>query len=144
MFLKQYFYVLIASVNLMTRKLKPILTTVIVTLVVFMAGKYILDSLFGDMCENEIVHKVSSPRGEKVACIFSRDCDATTGFSHQLSILDKDDKFPNKSGNTFSTNKNFSIVWVGEKKLQVIYDKESETYEMDKRVNGIRIEYVGK
>ncbi|MFJ8258625.1 hypothetical protein ACIQ4Z_15430 [Peribacillus asahii] len=128
----------------MIKKLKPILTTAIVILVVFMAGKYLLDTLFGDMCGNEIVHTVPSPSDEKVAYIFSRDCGATTGFSPQLSILDKDDKFPNKSGNTFRTNKNFSIVWVGEKKLQVIYDKESETYEMDKRVNGIGIDYVGK
>ena len=32
---------------------------------------------------------------------------------------------------------------VDEKNLKVIYDKSSETSEMDKKVNGIRIEYVG-
>jgi hypothetical protein len=128
----------------MTNKLKPILITIIVIFVVFMAGKYLLDTLFGYMCRNEIVQTVPSPSGEKVAYIFTRDCGATTGFSPQLSILDNDDKFPNKSGNTFRSDKKFSIGWVGEKKLQVIYDKKSGIFEIDKRVNGIRIEYVGK
>lgn len=125
-------------------KLKLILIIIIVILVVFMAGKYVLDTLFGDMCGNDIVQKVPSPDGEKVAYIFTRDCGATTGFSPQLSILDKNDKFLNKFGNTFRSDKNFSIDWLDEKKLQVIYDKKSKTYEMDKRVNGIKIEYIGK
>lgn len=128
----------------MKNKLKPILITVIVILVVYMAGKYVLDTLFGDMCGNDIVQKIPSPSGKKVAYIFTRDCGATTGFSPQLSILDKGDKFPNKSGNTFRSDKNFSIRWMDDKRLQVIYDKKSKTYEMDKRVNGIRVEYVGK
>lgn len=29
-------------------------------------------------------------------------------------------------------------------KLQVIFEKKSETYEMDRSVNGIEIDYVGK
>ncbi|MGN7300450.1 hypothetical protein ACTHPV_25175 [Ferdinandcohnia sp. SAFN-114] len=34
--------------------------------------------------------------------------------------------------------------WLDEKNLKVIYDKSSETYEMDKKVNDIEIDYVGK
>ncbi|WP_078410760.1 hypothetical protein [Priestia abyssalis] len=128
----------------MKNKLKPILVTVIVIFAVYMTGKYVLDSLFGDMCGNEVVQKVPSPSGKKVAYIFTRDCGATTGFAPQLSILDKGDKFQNKSGNTFRSDKDFSIGWIDDKRLQVIYDKKSNTYEMDKRVNGIKVEYVGK
>ncbi|WP_078410745.1 hypothetical protein [Priestia abyssalis] len=128
----------------MKNKLKPILITAIIIFVVYMAGKYVLDTLFGDMCGNDIVQKVPSPGGKKVAYIFTRDCGATTGFSPQLSILDKGDKFPNESGNTFRSDKSFSIGWIDDKKLQVIYDKKSETYEMDKRVNSVKVEYVGK
>lgn len=128
----------------MKNKLKPILITVIAILVVYMAGKYVLDTLFGDMCGNDIVQKVPSPSDKKVAYIFTRDCGATTSFSPQLSILDKEDKFPNKSGNTFRSDKKFTIVWIDEKKLKVIYDEKSETYKMDRRVNGVRVEYVGK
>ncbi|MEH7743503.1 hypothetical protein V7659_00355 [Neobacillus drentensis] len=128
----------------MKNKLKPILITIITILAVFMTGKYVLDTLFGDMCGNDIVQNVPSPNGKKVAYIFTRDCGATTGFSPQLSILDKDDKFPNKSGNTFRSDEKFTIGWIDEKKLQVFYDKKSETYKMDRSVNGVRVEYVGK
>lgn len=123
---------------------KPILITIITILAVFMVGKYLLDTLFGDMRGNDIVQKVPSPSGENVAYVFERSCGATTGFSPQLSILDKDADFPNESGNTFRSDKDFSIEWINEKNLKVIYDKSSETYEMDKKVNGIEIDYVGK
>ncbi|MBT2733501.1 hypothetical protein [Bacillus sp. ISL-7] len=128
----------------MKNKVKPILITIITILAVFMVGKYVLDTLFGDMCGNDIVQKVPSPSGENVAYVFKRSCGATTGFSPQLSILDKDDDFQNESGNTFRSDKDFSIEWLDEKNLKVIYDKSSETYEMDKKVNGIEIDYVGK
>jgi hypothetical protein len=128
----------------MKSKVKPILITIITILAVFMVGKYVFNILFGDMCGNDIVQKVPSPSGENVAYVFERSCGATTGFSPQLSILDKDDDFQNESGNTFRSDKDFSIEWINVKNLKVIYDKSSETSEMDKKVNGVRIEYVGK
>ena len=130
--------------NKMKNKMKPILITIIIILGVFIAGKYVLDSLFGDLCGNEIVQKVSSPSDEKMAYIFTRDCGATTSSSLQLSILDKGDDFQNESGNTFRSDKDYSIEWVDEKHLKVIYDKTSETYEKDTKVNGIKIEYISK
>jgi hypothetical protein len=128
----------------MTKSFKTILMTIIIILIVFMAGKYLLDFLFEDMCGNDIKQKIPSPNGEKVAYVFERSCGATTGFSPQLSVLDKDDDFQNESGNTFRSDKDFSIEWIDEKNLKVIYDKSSETYETDKKVNGVRIKYVGK
>lgn len=128
----------------MTKRFKTILMTIIIILFVFMAGEYLLDFLFEDMCGNDIKQKIFSPSDEKVAYVFERSCGATTGFSPQLSILDKDDDFQNESGNTFRSDKDFSIEWIDEKNLKVIYDKSSETSEMDKKVNGVRIEYVGK
>ena len=123
---------------------KPILLTIISILAVVIVSNFVLDTLFGDMCGNDILQKVPSPSGENVAYVFERSCGATTGFSPQLSILDKDDDFQNESGNTFRSDEDFSIEWLDEKSLKVIYDKSSETYEMDKKVNGIEIEYVGK
>jgi hypothetical protein len=128
----------------MTKRFKTILMTIIIILIVFMAGKYLFDFLFEDMCGNDIKQKISSPNGEKVAYVFERSCGATTGFSPQLSVLDKDDDFQNESGNTFRSDKDFSIEWIDEKNLKVIYDKSSETYETDKKVNEVRIKYVGK
>src|SRR4051794_28607649 len=128
----------------MTKRFKTILITIIIILILFMAGKYLLDFLFEDMCGNDIKQKIPSPNGENVAYVFERSCGATTGFSPQLSVLDEDDDFQNESGNTFRSDKDFSIEWIDEKNLKVIYDKSSETSEMDKKVNGVRIEYVGK
>ena len=128
----------------MTKRFKTILMTIIILLIVFMTGKYLLDFLFEDMCGNDIKQKIPSPSGEKVAYVFERSCGATTGFSPQLSILNNENEFQNESGNTFRSDKEFSIEWLGEKNLKVNYDKSSETSEMDKRVNGIKVEYVGE
>ncbi|WP_026575582.1 hypothetical protein [Bacillus sp. UNC438CL73TsuS30] len=128
----------------MRNKLKPIIISIIFIIAVYFAGKYALDAFFGDMCGNEIKQKMPSPNSENVAYIFERNCGATTGLSPQLSILKKDEKFQNESGNTFGSDKEFSIEWLNDKNLNVIYDKSSETYKMDKKVNGIRIYYLGK
>lgn len=96
------------------------------------------------MCGNEIIQKVSSPNGEKVAYLFTRDCGATTSSSPQLSILNKNENLQNKSGNTFRSNKDFSIRWLSNMNLQVNYEKNSEIYEMDKSVNEIEIDYIVK
>ena len=132
------------KVSLMKNVVKPILLTIIIILAIFIVGNYVLDTLFGDICGNDILQKVPSPSRENVAYVFERSCGATTGFSPQLSILDKDDDFQNESGNTFRSDKDFSIEWVDEKSLKVIYDKSSQTYEMDKKVNGINVNYVRK
>lgn len=127
----------------MTKRLK-LLMTIIIILIAFLAGKYLLDFLFEDMCGNDIKQKISSPNGEKVAYLFERSCGATTGFSPQLSVLDKNADFQNEPGNTFRSDKDFSIEWIDEKNLKVIYDKSIKTFEMDKKVNGVRIKYIGK
>jgi hypothetical protein len=104
----------------MKNKVKPLMITIITILAVFMAGKYVLNTFFGDMCGNENVQKVPSPNGEKVAYIFTRDCGATTSPSPKLSILNKDENLPNKSGNTFKSDNEFSIGWLSNIKLQLI------------------------
>ena len=128
----------------MKSKVKLILITIIIILVVLLAGKYVLNALFGDMCGNDIVQKVTSPDGEKLAYIFTRECGATTSPSTQLSILNKGENLSNESGNTFRSDKIFSIKWLSNKILQVIYEKNSVTYEMDRSVDGIEVDYVEK
>ncbi len=130
--------------DLMRNKLKAYLIAIIIILALFIAGKFALDAIFGDMCGNDIKQKIHSPNGENIAYLFERNCGATTGLSRQLSILNKDEKFQNESGNTFRSDKEFSIEWLNDKNLKVIYDKSSETYKMDKEVNGVKILYVDK
>lgn len=96
------------------------------------------------MCGNEITHKEVSHTGDKVAYIFERNCGATTGNSYHLSIMNSDQKLTNKSGNTFVSDDLFKINWINNKKIQVNYLKSTETYEMDRHVNGTKIVYVGE
>ncbi|AGK54123.1 DUF5412 family protein [Bacillus sp. 1NLA3E] len=130
--------------NKWLKRIKPLLITVIILIILFIVGNYTLDKLFGDMCGNDIVQKVISPNGKKVAYIFQRNCGATTGISYQLTLIDADEKLPNKSGNTFVSDKKFKVKWINDKKLRVNYKKSSETNEMDKSVNWIKIEYAGE
>jgi hypothetical protein len=128
----------------MTKRYKAFLITIITIIILFMAGRYLLNFLFEDLCGNDIKQRIPSPNGKNIAYVFDRSCGATTGFSPQLSILYKGDELENESGNTFRSEKDFSIEWLDEKNLKVIYDISSETYEMKKKVNGITIEYIGK
>ncbi|MEC2074529.1 hypothetical protein [Metabacillus fastidiosus] len=125
----------------MHKKVKPILITIIVFVFIFMGAKFISKEL-DNMCGNDIKQKISSPNGENVAYIFERSCGATTGFSSQLSIIDSDENFPNKSGNAFRFDGKFSVEWLNENTLRIIYDKSSEKpYKMEKKVNHINVLY---
>ncbi|WP_306298492.1 hypothetical protein, partial [Bacillus sp. EAC] len=123
-----------------------IFIAIVILFSLFVGGKYVLNLFleFGDMCGNEIIQKVPSPSHEKDAYIFIRNCGATTAESYQLSILNKDDKLPNVSGNTFVSDNKFKIDWLNERGLRVNYDENSETYKKDESVNGIKIKYKGK
>lgn len=129
--------------NRWIKKLKPLLFTAITVIGLYFAGSYLLDRYFGDMCGNEIMQKLPSPNGDKIAYIFQRDCGASTGESFQLSLVDSDEELPNKSGNTFVSDNQFEVKWITANKMEVEYKKASKTFEMDKRVDGTRIEYIG-
>ena len=70
-----------------------------------------------------------SPKENKTAYIFERDCGATTGYSYHLSLLDSDEELPNAGGNTFVSNRQFEIEWVTNRLLQVRYSELAETFE---------------
>ena len=129
----------------MKKDTKILLITLIVVLVLVLAlimGVIkILFTVFGAACGNQVQKEVPSPNGDKVAYVFLRDCGTTTNFSPQLSILNKDDDFENEGGNAFKSDKSFTIEWIDEKNLKVIYPKSSKPFEKDKRVNGVNIEY---
>ncbi|MDN3018881.1 hypothetical protein PH210_22165 [Paenibacillus sp. BSR1-1] len=126
----------------MKKRIKPLLITLLVLFAVFISGKYLLDLVFAGACGNQIQKSVPSPGGDKVAYVFLRDCGATTNYSPQLSILKKDEDLENESGNTFKSDKSFSIEWLNESTLQVTYSKSSETFEKDTSVNGVKIKYI--
>lgn len=126
------------------RKIKNrlVLITLLVISVVLIAGKYTLDILFEDLCGNEVVQETASPNKEKVAYYFVRSCGATTGFSYQLSILDKETVLENIPGNTFISDEEFDFRWIDDKRIQVSYKRSSEISEMRKSIMDVDVEYV--
>jgi len=54
-----------------------------------------------DLCGNQVIEKIEINNTELNAVIFQRDCDATTGFSTQVSLINKNETLPNESGNIF-------------------------------------------
>ena len=52
-------------------------------------------------CGNEVLTQIVSPNGSYKAVVFQRDCGATTGFSTQVSIVNKHSELGNSTGNVF-------------------------------------------
>jgi hypothetical protein len=125
--------------------LKVILTlfgTIIVGLIGTISLLFLFTyTLFSGACTNEILSTNDSSNGRYTAYIFTRDCGATTSVSYQLSILKKDKKFKNKSGNTFVSKQEFDVEWEDDTQLSVVYPELSETYEMDKKVGRVVVVY---
>ena len=103
-----------------------------------------------DLCSDETVKVVRSPRGDHQARLFMRECGATTDFTTQVSI---DPWFWQVIGNAFvadaySGGKRGAwggpwadLEWIGPDHLMVTYDKKARVFDRHKVVNGVRITY---
>ena len=100
--------------------------------------------LFSGACANETLSTNDSPNGRYTAYTFTRDCGATTSVSYQLSILKKDQKLKNKSGNTFVSEQEFDVEWARDAQLNVAYPKSAKTYKMDNKVGRVDIIYTSR
>lgn len=107
----------------------------------------------GDACSNEIVARVASPDENREAVMFQRDCGATTGFSTQVSILEKGEPLLG-SGNTFRADDGHGAAktgpwggswaemeWLASDRLLIRYAAESRLFEQDESVSGVAISY---
>lgn len=85
-----------------------------------------MDSLFGDLCGNEVFQEVLSPDGTYKAVVFQRDCGATTGFSTQVSILKASSQLANRAGNVFAIDGHpdwtqIRVRWDGNRAMNLDY-----------------------
>ncbi len=85
-----------------------------------------MDSLFGDLCGNEVFQEVVSPDGTYKAVVFQRDCGATTGFSTQVSILKASSQLTNRGGNVFAMDGHpdwtqVEVRWDGNRSVDLRY-----------------------
>lgn len=85
--------------------------------------------------------------------MFQRDCGATTGFSTQISVLEKGDE-PSGGGNTFRANDDHGAAaagdwggpwaemrWLASDHLLIRYAAKSRLFEQEEEVLGIKISY---
>jgi hypothetical protein len=77
---------------------KSLAWTIGVLVTLFVALQVLMFAAFSDLCGNDVWTEYPSPNGEYRAVIFQRDCGATTGFSTQVTILQRDNELPNRAG----------------------------------------------
>ena len=105
-------------------------------------------------CENEILTEVPSPAGDRRAVVFQRACDATTGFSTQVSLLGSGE-LASTAGNVFVANTDheqapagpgggpaITVEWVGADTLVIHHDTRARIFRSDTLHDGITVRYV--
>jgi hypothetical protein len=106
-----------------------------------------------DMCENEVVTRMTSPEGRLDAVIFQRDCGTTTGFSTQISVIGAGEQLLG-IGNTFRADDDHGsasdgswggpwaeIKWLSPNRLLVRYAAKSRVFEQHDDVSGVQVTY---
>ena len=79
-------------------------------------------------CGNEVTARHVSPGGAWTAVVFLRGCNATTGFSTEVSILRNGARLPNRDGNVWGGRRgnNLKVVWItADSVLLSYYDSTS-------------------
>jgi hypothetical protein len=118
------------------------------------AGVLVLSGC-SDGCANTLITRADSPDGQHTAVMFQRDCEATTGFSTQVSVMENGDE-PTGSGNTFRADDDHGaaaaaagdwggpwaeMTWLAPDHLLIRYAAKSRLFEQQGKVEGIKISY---
>ncbi len=96
----------------------------------------------GDMCGSDPLVSITSPNGKLRAVSYVYDCGATTGFSTQISVLDKKEPI-SSSGNILGTDGKISIsmVWESDEILTISNITKLKIYKQVRELDGITIKY---
>ncbi len=117
------------------------------------AAGFVALSGCSDSCVNTLVSRADSPDGQHSAVLFQRDCGATTGYSTQVSVLEKRAKLTG-SGNAFRADDDHGaaavgnyggpwaeVSWLAPNHLLVRYAAKSRLFEQEEEVSGVRVSY---
>jgi hypothetical protein len=107
----------------------------------------------GDVCRNAVAVRARSPDGARDAVIFQRDCGATTAFSTQISVLDRDGQ-PKDGGTVFSADGDHGAAragpwggpcaearWLAADHLLIRYAAGSRIFHQVDRSGAVRVTY---
>jgi hypothetical protein len=136
-------------------KVKPFLLGV--ALLIVAGGVWFIHTTqisFNDGCKNQLLSEIPSPDRVYRVVVFQRDCEATTGFSTQVSVLKIDVTLPNKSGNLFVADTNHGrapsgigggpevkIYWVGSKSVHLTYHEHTRIFLANPNISGVSAVY---
>lgn len=94
-------------------------------------------------CSNDVGATFESPRGDRIAVVFYRNCGATTGFNTQLSVLVRGTTPLNEAGNAFIADGTLplEVRWKSESELVVTGYQGAKLFKQEKFANGVAISY---
>jgi len=104
-----------------------------------------------DMCGNEVKARVSSPDGSREAVVFQRDCGATTGFSTQVSVLNRGEPFRESSSLWHATEFGNALVlgehgasearlrWNGNRELTILVNPQAKVHQVAPQVRDVTL-----
>jgi hypothetical protein len=96
------------------------------------------------LCRNEEQFRVASPDATLEAVIFQRDCGATTGFSTQISIINKGSRLTDDGGNLFVADTDHGkapaaswggpeveVVWESTRTVRVLTHRDARVFHQE-------------
>lgn len=111
-------------------------------------------AMAGSECENDPVAEVPSPGGDLKAVVFQRGCGATTGFSTQVSVLQRSATLPNEEGNVFVADDNHGqapsspkggpeviVAWSESNRLLVKHHPATRVFKAATSFGGVNVRY---
>lgn len=133
--------------------MNPRLPSLLITLAVAIGSSGCLD--ISDTCGNDIFGEYPSPNGKLKAVVFERDCGATTPFSTQVSLIERDQKLENVPGNAFigsddgrapvtshHTMDEFEVKWLDDNHMLIRYDARGFSRDISpKVVKNVQVRY---
>jgi hypothetical protein len=106
------------------------------------------------MCGNHTLSRYEMVNRQRDIVVFQRDCGATTGFSTQVSIIERDETLPNESGNTFIADTNHGkaprgrgggpevrVELLSHDAITIRHPFSARVFKKESRVHGITISY---
>jgi hypothetical protein len=108
---------------------------------------------YADSCANSVINRTDAPDATYSAVIFQHDCGATTGFSTQISVVERGQQ-PSGTGNAYRADDDHGAAaagtwggplaeaeWLAPDHLPIRYARKSRVFEQKRQVAGVKISY---
>ncbi len=97
-------------------------------------------------CEDQILLSLRSPDGKYIACLYERDCGATTDTSTTINIREEGVKFDGGEGRVFviKGKAEVELIWKEPQLLIVTSNATENIFTQEKRWKELAIQYSAK